>query len=103
MYGLFGKMSAQPGKRDELLDIMLNSAAGLRDFEGCYLYVISVAPDDPDGIWIFESWRDQEAHQASLQLESVQAVIAVARPLIAGFSHRFELTPLGGKGLESYQ
>jgi quinol monooxygenase YgiN len=103
MYGLFGKMTAVQGKRDELLDIMLKSANDLRDYEGCYLYVISVAPDDPDGIWIFESWRDEDAHRGSLQLESVQAVIAVARPLIAGFSDRVELTPLGGKGLESYQ
>jgi len=103
MYGLFGKMTAQSGKRDELLDIMLKSAEGLRDFEGCYLYVISIAPDDPDGIWIFETWRDQEAHRGSLALEAIQAVIAVARPLIASMTDRVELTPLGGKGLESYQ
>jgi quinol monooxygenase YgiN len=44
-------------------------------------------------------WQSAEHHQASLQLASVQATIAAARPLIAGFADRVEFTPLGGKGL----
>ncbi len=99
MYGLHGKMKAQPGQRDALLELMLNGTDTANPMPGCYLYIISRADDDPDGLWITEVWRDQAAHRASLTLESVQTMIAQARPLIAGFADRSEFTPLGGLGL----
>jgi quinol monooxygenase YgiN len=99
MYGLFGKMRAQPGQRDALIALLLDAAKLMPDIEGCYLYVIGSAPDDPDGMWVSEVWRSQEDHQASLGHETVKTIIASARPLIAGFGERFEFTPLGGKGL----
>jgi quinol monooxygenase YgiN len=99
MYGVSGKIKTKPGQRDALIEILLQAAKGLRDFEGCYLYVVSSAPDDPDGIWVTEVWRSQADHQASLALETTKAVIASARHMIAGSSDRVEFTPLGGKGL----
>jgi len=103
MYGLHGKMKAQAGQRDALLNILLAAAKGLQGYEGCYVYIVSSAPDDPDGIWVTEVWRSQADHQASLALESTQTLIASARPLIAGFSDRVEFTPIGGKGLPDTQ
>jgi quinol monooxygenase YgiN len=99
MYGLHGKMISIPGKRDELLGHLLHAADLLGEVEGCYLYVISSAADDPDGIWVTEVWRSQAEHQASLTLDAVRSLIASARPLIAGFADRSEFTPQGGKGL----
>lgn len=99
MYGLFGKFTAQPGKRDELATILLEAANGLRALEGCYLYVVNTDPADPDALWVNEVWRSQADHQASLSLEVTQTLIAAARPMIAGMSDRHEVTPLGGKGL----
>ncbi|MEP7290433.1 MAG: putative quinol monooxygenase [Chloroflexota bacterium] len=99
MYGLHGKMRAVPGKRDELIAHLLDAAKLMPEVEGCYLYVISSAPDDPDGLWVTEVWRSPADHQASLALPVVQSLITSARPLIAGFSDRSEFTPLGGKGL----
>jgi quinol monooxygenase YgiN len=99
MYGLFGKMRALPEQRDTLIGHLLHAANLLRDLEGCYLYVINSDPNDPDGIWVNEVWRSQEDHQASLTHDAVKSLIAVARPLIADMPQRFEVTPLGGKGL----
>ncbi len=99
MYGLTGKMIAQPGQRDTLIGYLLQAAKGMDAVEGCYMYVVSNADDDPNGIWINEVWRDKAAHDASLQLEGSQELIAKARPIIAGFGERFETTPVGGKGL----
>src|SRR5215218_3094641 len=99
MYGLFGKMRAQPGQRDALIDQLLQAAKLMPEIEGCHLYVINSAPDDPDVIWVYEAWRSQADHDASLNHETVKAVIAAARPLIAGGGERFVLTPVGGKGL----
>jgi quinol monooxygenase YgiN len=99
MYGLTGKMIAQPGQRDALIDYLLQAAQGMQTVEGCYIYIVSSTDDDPNGIWITEVWHDKEAHDASLTLDSSKELIAKARPLIAGFGERFEVTPLGGKGL----
>ncbi|MFK7694878.1 putative quinol monooxygenase [Paenibacillus sp. HJGM_3] len=97
-FGYSGKLIAHPGQRDALAAMLLESAAELGSFEGCLLYVISVPEEDPDSIWITEVWTDAAAHAASLQLESVKATIARARPMIAGMEGT-KLRTLGGKGL----
>lgn len=99
MYGIFGKFQARPGERDTLIDLLLTAADELRTLDGCYHYVISRDLADPNGVWVNEVWRSQDDHQASLALETVQALIATARPLIAGMGERFEVEPVGGKGL----
>ena len=99
MYGLNGKMIAHPGQRDVLIGYLLQAAAGMRNLEGCYIYIVSSAPDDENAIWVTEVWRSQADHQASLTLAGSQKLIALARPLIAGFSDRVEFVPVGGKGL----
>ena len=96
MYGLIGKMRAQPGQRDALVAILLEGTAGM---PGCLSYVIAQDKLDPDALWITEAWDSQDSHKASLALPSVQAAIAKGRPLIAGFGERFETEPVGGQGL----
>ena len=96
MYGLFGKMTAVAGTRDELAAILL---VGTDTMPGCLSYIIATDPSDADALWITEVWESRELHEASLSLPSVQAAIAKGRPLIAGFSHRVETVPLGGHGL----
>jgi quinol monooxygenase YgiN len=92
-------MRAHPGQRDALLDYLLSGVAALEELDGCYLYVVSRAPDDPDAIWVYEAWRSAADHRASLEHPAIQAAIAAARPLIAEMPVRIEVTPVGGKGL----
>jgi quinol monooxygenase YgiN len=96
MYGLIGKMLAQPGQRDTLAAIMLANTQGM---PGCLSYVVANDPADETALWITEVWTDQASHQASLQLPQVQEAIRQARPIIAGFGERFETVPLGGVGI----
>ena len=96
MYGLIGKMRAQPGQRDALIAILLEGTATM---PGCLSYVIAKDKQDADAIWITETWQDQASHKASLSLPSVQAAIKKGRPLIANFGERFETEPVGGHGL----
>ena len=98
-FGLVGAFRAHPGRGDELADLLLQAAAALRANDDCELYVVNRAPGDPDVVWVTETWTSAEAHQASLDDERVRALITQARPLIAGLGERFELTPVGGKGL----
>lgn len=97
-YGLFGKFSAQPGKRDDLVGYLLRAAELLERNPGCIHYVVSTS-DEPDAVWVSEVWTDQDAHDASLEPEDVRALIQEARPLIAGMSDQTQLTVHGGKGL----
>ena len=96
MYGLIGKMRARPGRRGELLQLLL---ADVTAMPGCLSYVVAKEPSDPDLIWITEAWENKDAHAASLSLPSVQALIAKARPLIAGMESVAETVPVGGHGL----
>ncbi len=96
MYGLIGKMLAQPGQRDALAAILLEGLVGM---PGCLSYVVAADPTNFDALWITEVWVSQQAHRDSLSLPSVQAAIARGRPLIAGFGERFETNPLGGVGI----
>jgi quinol monooxygenase YgiN len=98
MYGLIGKIKAQPGQREALAAILLGGTAAL---PGCLSYVIAIDPKDPDALWVTEVWDSQASHKTSLALPSVQQAIAKGRPLIAGFGERFETNPLGGHGLAS--
>ena len=98
MYGLIGKMRAQPGQRDALIALLMEGTAAM---PGCLSYVIAKDTSDPDALWITEAWDKQASHQASLALPAVQAAIAKGRPLIAGFGERFETEPVGGQGLAS--
>lgn len=96
MYGLIGQMKAAPGKRDELVAILSESTEGM---PGCLSYIVAKDATDADALWITEVWTDKDSHAASLKLPAVQAAIARARPIIAGFGHRFETVPVGGVGL----
>ncbi len=81
MYGLVGKSAAAPGKRDELVTILL---ARLRDMPGNLSYVVANDPSMPDIILVTEVWADRTAHEKSLSLPSVQDAVQKGRPLIAG-------------------
>ena len=96
LHGLIGKMTAAPGRRDELVAILLDGVSGM---PGCLSYVVATDPADADGLWITEVWDTAASHTASLSLPSVRAAIAKGRPLIAGFSNHTTTVPIGGHGL----
>lgn len=97
MFSIFGKFVAHSGKRDELIDYILE---GLQELKGCKLYIVNTSPDDEDAVYIYEVWENKEAHKASLTNEKVKAAIQKAIPLIAEMSDQTMLIPVAGsKGL----
>ena len=96
MYGLIGKMTAVAGQRDALASMLVDSTGAM---PGCLSYIVATDPADADALWITEVWDSAASHQASLKLPAVQATIAKARPIVAGFSNRVETVPIGGYGL----
>ncbi len=96
MYGMIGRIRAQPGQRAALAAILME---GTGIMPGCLSYIVAEDMADPDTLVVTEAWDSKQSHDDSLKLPAVQAVIAKGRPLIAGFDKLAETVPLGGIGL----
>ena len=99
MYGRQGKLTAQAGQRGRLAEILLRAAALVGQLPGCRQYLVAEDLANDTDLWVFEAWDNPETHAAALQLEAVRALIAEARPLLAGPPSGAALTLLGGHGL----
>lgn len=96
MYGLIGKMTAVEGKREKLIEILLE---GTNEMPGCLAYIVARDSTDKNAIWITEVWKDEASHKASLSLPVVKKAITKGKPLIAGFGDQIVIEPVGGHGL----
>ena len=101
MYGLYGKLTAQAGKRAEFVELMTQAAALVGKFPGCHLYIINEDLADDTTIWIYELWEDEKAHDASLKDAQVRALISEATPLMDGKPEGAKLRVVGGHGVNS--
>lgn len=97
-YGRIGSMRTKPGRRDEVVAILLGGADGLRA-AGCSLYVVGESATDTDTIWVTEIWQSHDHHRASLELPETKAAIGAAMPLLTGEFSSQELRVVGGLGL----
>jgi quinol monooxygenase YgiN len=97
LYGVVGKMTAVPGKRDALIAIL---AEGTDAMPGCLAYIIAEDVKDAEGIWVTEIWKTRQYHDDALKLPAVIDAIARGRPLIAGFETNAETRPVAGVGID---
>lgn len=97
-YGFSIKFTTHPGKRDELVKILLESADHLKDNADCLHYLIGTTAE-PDAVWVYETWSSKEAHDAALEPEDAKAFIRQAMALIASISNQVDTEVAGGKGL----
>ncbi len=91
-------MRVREGCRDQVIEILLSAAAGLRT-AGCQLYAVCTDPGDRDVVWVNEIWDSADQHAASLQLPEAQAAIATAMPMLTGEFTRQEVEVVGGLGV----
>lgn len=87
-----GTLGTKPGRRDELVALLTRRGDKLAE-AGCLLYEVGIRDDEADTVFVAELWETEEAHRASLDLESVRAGIAEAMPLLSGqmTSHYFDV------------
>ena len=90
--------TAQSGKREELMTVLLNAAKALEINSDCLQYLISTS-EEPETLYVTEIWTSKQAHDDSLEPPEVKAVIAQAMPLITSVSNIVEQQFVGGKGL----
>jgi quinol monooxygenase YgiN len=97
-YALLNKLTTRPGKRDEVVEILLGSGR-LIDNPACYLYLVSESTDDSNVVWVIDLWSSQEEHAAALKAPELRPFVEKARPLLEGMPEQIEIRPIGGKGL----
>lgn len=96
-YGFVGTMQAKPDRRDYVVAILLRDQSALADI-GCRAYIVGVNDDEPNLIYVTEVWESKQAHDDSLQLESVKAAIQEAMPMLTGEFSSQQFTIVGGLG-----
>jgi quinol monooxygenase YgiN len=96
MWGLIAKITLIPGKRDEMILILKESAA---DMPGCMSYIVAKDTTDENTIWVTEVWDSQASHDASLTLPAVKNATPRGKALVSNFERIAVTTPLWGAGL----
>jgi quinol monooxygenase YgiN len=96
MYGMIAKLVILPGKREEMIGILRESAASM---PGCFSYVVAEDSADENVIWVTEVWDSQTSHDASLSLPAVKNVIPRGKAIVSNFEKIAVTTPVWGVGI----
>lgn len=97
--GRYVRMVARPGEGGRLADALLRVAQAMTGAPGCELYLVNLATDEDDTVWITEVWADAESSDRALDGELGQAGIGEVMGLLVAAPSLVTLMPLGGAGL----
>jgi quinol monooxygenase YgiN len=98
MWGLIAKITLIPGRRDEMVEILRESAV---DMPGCLSYVVAKDATDENTIWVTEVWDGIASHDASLSLPAVKNAIPRGKAIVSNFEKIAVTSPVWGAGLRS--
>jgi quinol monooxygenase YgiN len=96
MWGLIAKITLLPGRRDEMVEILKESAAGM---PGCLSYVVAKDASDENMIWVTEVWDSMASHDASVSLPVVKNAIPRGKAIVSNFEKIAVTSPVWGAGL----
>jgi quinol monooxygenase YgiN len=98
-YGLVNKITVKPGKRDEVINIMLEAGKPFDENTACILYLVYRDVANPNVIWVEDVWTNKDDHAAAMSNPAMRSFIAQTMPLLEGMPEQIEIEPAGGKGL----
>lgn len=96
MWGMIAKITILPGKREEMIDTLKDSAA---DMPGCLSYVVAKDAADENVLWVTEAWASMSSHDASLSLPAVKNAIPRGKAIVSNFERITVTSPVWGVGL----
>ncbi|MFC4323310.1 putative quinol monooxygenase [Litchfieldia salsa] len=100
-FSLFNKFMVQEGEKEKMVDILLEAAESMKSLDECEVYLVNISDNEPNSVYVYEVWANEDAHQASLSLEATQTLISRAKPIITGMERISTLITKGGKGILS--
>jgi quinol monooxygenase YgiN len=98
-YALLNQLTAKPGQRQRVVEILVASGKLFADNPACLVYLVSESTDDPNLVWVIDLWTSQEAHSEALKAPELRPFVEQAMPLLEGMPEQLEVRPVGGKGL----
>lgn len=100
-FALINKLITKPGKRDEVISILLESAKPFQDNKACLLYLVHKDEEDANAIWVVDLWTNKAGHEAELSKTQLQEYVKKAMPMLEGMPDQIHLGLVGGKGPSS--
>jgi quinol monooxygenase YgiN len=99
-YGFHATMSAQPGKGDALVELLLSgTTTGPAAHDDCLVFLVSRSASNPDVVHLTEGWTSEEAHDRVFTTDEAQVHIARFGELVDGETQYVDEVPVGGKAL----
>jgi quinol monooxygenase YgiN len=96
---VLAKIPAQPGKRDELVEALGAAIDNANTEAGTLLYILHTDEKDPDSVYFYELYTDQDAFTAHGTSDRFKEIGKSLRDLAGGRPELTILTPVSGKGL----
>src|SRR4051812_46040010 len=81
---LLAKITAKEGQRDALVGAFQELAKAVDSEEGTLVYAIHTSTSEPDVVWFYELYTDQDALTAHGGSEAMKAAGPTLGPLMAG-------------------
>jgi quinol monooxygenase YgiN len=72
---LLNKLTARPGKRAELVTILLEAGKLGESNPDCIFYIVSESVNDPNVVWVQDLWTSKEQHEDSLKIPELRPFI----------------------------
>ena len=98
-YALINKLTAKPGKRDEVIELILESSKPFKDNPSCLFSLVYKDTEDPNIIWVEDVWTNKDDHTKALAQPELRPYIEKTIPLLEGKPEQHEIELAGGKGL----
>jgi quinol monooxygenase YgiN len=92
-------LKAKPGKGDELAEVLGGLVDAVADEDGTEQFVIHRSSDEPDTVFFYEVYRDQDALDAHRKNPALGAGGAALGELLDGRPVLTTLTPVRAKGM----
>jgi quinol monooxygenase YgiN len=96
-FALLNRLTAKPGHRERVVEILLESGKLFDDNRACRVYLVAEAADDPNLIWVADLWTSEEEHAEALKAPEMLPYVEECMPLLEGMPEQIRVLPAGGK------
>ncbi len=88
------RLTSEDGKRAALLDMLNTYTDGLAEEPGTEVFMVSLDPEDPNIVWLYEIFKDEDAENAHRASSGFAMLMEHMPPLLDGPPAVLRMEPL---------
>ena len=96
-FALLNQLTAKPGERDRVVEILLESGKLFDRNPACLLYLVADSAEDPNLIWVVDLWTKEEEHSEALKAPEMRPFVEECMRMLEGMPHQISVRVAGGK------